>query len=105
MSNFTGYGTLTTDTAAADVTVCGWATLIGTLASGAGTLTWQVLGLDGVWIPVIGGTDNITVQAYTASHMANAFFGTGVRVRCVGSAGTAPDWDWQVVRNPRNRGT
>ena len=103
MSNFTGYGTLATDASAAAVSVHGWATLSAHLDSGTGTLTWEFKGADGVWRSIYGGTDGTTVQAFTATHMANVFFGADVNVRATGSSGSSPVWDWQIMSSPANR--
>ena len=103
MSNFTGFGTVTTDVSTSSVSVCGWVTLSAHLDSGTGTWTWQFKGVDGVWRNIIGGTDFITSQAYTATNMVNVFFGTDVKVRGTGSSGSTPVWDWQIMSNPQNR--
>jgi hypothetical protein len=105
MSNFTNSGTVTTDVSTAAVACNGWVTCSAHLDSGSGTWTWEFKGVDGVWRTLIGGTDHITLQAYTASNMINAFFGTDVEVRGTASAGSTPVWDWQIMSNPRNRGT
>jgi hypothetical protein len=104
MSNYVNTGTLITDASTASTACRGWATMSAHLDSGVGTLTWEFKGPDGVWRIIYGGSDNITSQAYTAAHMVNAFFGTDVRVRATGSAGTNPVWDWQVMSSPDNRG-
>lgn len=103
-SNYQGYGTLETDASADGVDCRGWSTLSAHLDSGSGTLTWEFKGPDGVWRNILAGSDNITVQSYTASHMFNVFFGGDVKVRCTGSSGTSPVWDWQVIGNTANRG-
>lgn len=103
MSNHTAYGTITTDTTTTEVTCSGWVTLSAHLISGAGTMTWQFKGVDGDWRSIYGSADNITIESYTATNMVNAFFGTDVKVRGNASAGTSPEWDWQIMSNPRNR--
>jgi len=103
MSNFVSFGTLTTDTSTSATSCRGWATLAGYLDSGTGTLTWEFKGADGVWRIIVAGADNITPQAYTATHMLNVFFGNQVAVRATGSSGSTPVWDWQVMSNPSNR--
>ena len=103
MSNYTAYGTLTTDASTAEISCRGWATLSAHLDSGTGTVTWEFKGIDGVWRTILAGSDNITAQVYTASNMINVFFGTGVRVRMTGSAGSTQVWDWQMMSNPWNR--
>ena len=103
MSNYTNYGTLTTDASTVDVSCRGWNTLSAHLDSGTGTLTWEFKGPDGVWRSIYGGTDGTTVQAFTAVHMINVFFGGDVKVRATGSSGSSPVWDWQVIGNMSNR--
>jgi hypothetical protein len=103
MSNYVSYGTLTTDASATEVACRGWATLSAHLDSGTGTLTWEFKGPDGVWRTIIGGSDFITAQAYTATNMVNVFFGADVTVRCTGSSGSTPVWDWQILSNVANR--
>jgi hypothetical protein len=103
MSNFKKFGTLTTDASTDSVGCRGWATLSAHLDSGTGTLTWEFLGPDGVWRTILGQTDHITPEVYTASNMINVFFGSDVKVRGTGSAGTSPVWDWQIMSNPVNR--
>jgi hypothetical protein len=73
------------------------------LDSGSGTWTWEFLGVDGVWRTILGQTDHITAETYTASNMVNAFFGTDVKIRGTASAGSTPVWDWQIMSNPFNR--
>ena len=103
MSNYVAYGTLTTDASTDSASVRGWATLSAHLDSGTGTLTWEFKGADGVWRNIFGGTDNVTVQSYSASHMCNAFFGSDVNIRATGSSGSSPVWDWQIMSSPVNR--
>jgi len=103
MSNYQKYGTLTTDASTVSVACRGWATLSAHLDSGTGTLTWEFQGPDGVWRNIFGGSDNITLQAYTATNMVNIYFGNDVIVRATGSAGTSPVWDWQIMSNVNNR--
>lgn len=103
MSNFNSYGTVTTDTTTDEVACRGWVTLSAHLDSGSGTWTWQFKGNDGVWRSIYGGSDGTTEQAFTASHMINAFFGNDVTVRGSGSSGTSPQWDWQIMGNFANR--
>jgi hypothetical protein len=104
MSNYQNYGTVTTDTSTNAVACRGWATLSAHLDSGTGTWTWEFQGPDGVWRNIIAGSDGITVQSFTASHMINVFFGGDVIVRGTGSSGSSPQWDWQIVSNVANRG-
>jgi hypothetical protein len=104
MSNYVKTGTLTTDASTDEVIIRGWATLSAHLDSGTGTLTWQFQGPDGVWRSIYGGSDFLTEMAFTATHMVNVFFGDSVRVRATGSSGSSPQWDWQVMSNPANRG-
>ena len=103
MSNFVGYATLTTNASTPSVSVHGWVTLSAHLDSGTGTLTWEFKGADGVWRSIYGGSDGVTEQAFTASHMANAFFGADVNVRATGSSGSSPVWDWQIMSSLANR--
>jgi hypothetical protein len=103
VSNYVGYGTVTTDVSSDEVSCRGWATLSAHLDSGTGTWTWEFKGVDGVWRSILAGSDFITVQAYTASNMINVFFGTGVKVRGTASAGAGATWDWQIMSNPSNR--
>jgi hypothetical protein len=102
-SNYEGYGTVTTDVSTASVSCRGWATLSAHLDSGTGTWTWEFKGPDGVWRQILGGSDSITVQAFTASNMVNVFFGNDVVVRGTGSSGSTPVWDWQIASNVANR--
>ena len=103
MSNYTGYGTVSTDTSTASVKCRGWTTLCAHLDSGTGTWTWEFMGADGVWRVLYGAADNITAQAYTATHMVNIYFGSDVLVRGTGSSGSSPQWDWQILGNLANR--
>ena len=103
MSNYTGYGTVTTNTSTDVVSCRGWVTLSAHLDSGTGTWTWEFKGPDGVWRSIIGGTDHVTAQVYTATNTVNVFFGTDVAVRGTGSSGTSPVWDWQIMSSPFNR--
>jgi hypothetical protein len=103
MSNYTAFGSLETDASTDEVSCRGWVTMSAHLTSGAGTLTWEFLGLDGVWRTLLGQTDHITAEVYTTSNMINAFFGTDVKVRGTGSAGSSPVWKWQILSNPANR--
>jgi ribosomal protein L32E len=73
------------------------------LDSGSGTWTWQFKGVDGVWRSIYGSSDFVTEQVYTATNMVNAFFGTDTNVRGDASSGSSPQWDWQIMSNPRNR--
>ena len=98
-----GYGTVTTDTVTESVVCSGFVTLSAHLDSGAGTWTWQFLGPDGVWRDIYGGTDGTTVQSFTGTHMVNAYFGNDVPVRGNATAGSSPQWDWQIFSNVRNR--
>ena len=103
MSNFVGSGTITTNTTTSSIACRGWATLSVHLDSGSGTWTWQFKGPDDVWRNIIGGSDFITSQAYTATNMINVFFGTDVRVRGNATSGSSPQWDWQIMSTPFNR--
>jgi len=103
MSNHTAYGTITGNTSTTEVTLSGWATMTAHYDAGTGTMTWQFKGVDGVWRDIYGGDDNLTLQAYTATHMVNAFFGTDTKIRgtVTGSAGLT--LDWQIMSSPFNR--
>ena len=103
MSNYTNHGTVTTDVSTDEVACRGWTTLSAHLDSGTGTWTWEFKGPDGVWRSIYAGSDFITEQAFTATHMTNAFFGGDVKVRGTGSSGSSPQWDWQVIGNMSNR--
>ena len=98
------YGTITTDTTTDECTVYGWTTLSAHLDSGSGTWTWQFKGLDGEWRSVIAGSDYITALEFTATNMANVFFGSKVQVRGNASSGSSPVWDWQINGNVKNKG-
>ncbi len=104
MSNFTGYGTITTNAPTSAVICRGWATLAAHLGSGSGTWTWEFKGVDTVWRTIFAGSNSTTAMAFTASNMVNVFFGTDVAVRATASGGTAPVWNWQIMSNPSNRG-
>lgn len=103
MSNYVSWGTLETDASVEGVSLKGWATLSAHLDSGSGTLTWEFKGVDGVWRTILGGSDFLTEMEFTASHMVNVFFGTDVNVRCTGSSGSSPVWDWQIMSSVANR--
>jgi len=103
-SNYVKFGTITTNTTTDEVSVRGWVSCTAHLDSGSGTWTWEFKGPDGVWRTIIGGTDMITAQVYTAANSINSFFGGGVKVRGNASAGSTPVWDWQIFGNPSNRG-
>jgi hypothetical protein len=103
MSNFTGSGTITTNTQTDVVSCRGWATLSAHLDSGTGTWTWQFKGPDGVWRSVYAGSDGTTEQVFTATNMINVYFGTDVKVRGNATSGSSPQWDWQIMSNPSNR--
>lgn len=81
----------------------GFVTLSAHLASGTGTWTWEFMGPDNQWRSIYGGTDGTTEQAFTGSHMVNAYFGNDVRVRGTASSSSSPEWNWQIISNPRNR--
>lgn len=100
---FTGFGTITTNTQTDEVTCVGWVTMSAHLASGTGTWTWQFKGPDGTWRNIIGGSDHITSQAYTATNMINTFFGGDVLVRADATSGSTPDWRWQIISTQYNR--
>ena len=102
-SPHSGYGTVTTDTTTDEVTCSGFVTLSAHLDSGAGTWTWQFKGPDGVWRSLYGGTDGTVEQAFTDSHMVNAYVGNDVPIRGNATSGSSPQWDWQIISNPRNR--
>lgn len=103
MSLYVGTGTITTDTSGDPVVCRGWSTLSAHLDSGSGVLTWEFKGPDGVWRTIYAGSDNATAQSYSATHMLNVFFGGDVVVRCTGSSGSSPQWDWQIIGNVSNR--
>lgn len=104
MSNFVNSGTITGNTSTDWVSVRGWCTLSCHIDSGTGTMTWNFKGPDGVERGIIGGSDNITAQAYTASHMVNVFFGTDVKVRgTVSGSASTPVFDWQIMGSSWNR--
>ena len=99
MTNFSASGNILTDTTTASVSCRGSTTLSTHLANGAGTWTWQFKGPDGVWRTIIGGSDGVTAQQFTASNMINVYFGGDVSVRGNATAGSSPDWDWQIIGN------
>lgn len=103
MSNYQAYGTISSVTTTDEVSCRGWVTLVGHLDAGTLSVTWQFKGADGVWRDIYAGSDNVTVQTYSASHMVNVFFGSDVRVR--GNVTTATDltFDWQILGNVANR--
>ena len=103
MSNYVAHGTVTTDTSTEAVSCRGWVTMSAHKDSGTGTWTWEFKGADGVRRTILGGSDHITAQAYTASNMINVFFGSDVAVRGTGSSGSTPVWDWQIMSNLSNR--
>lgn len=103
MSNFQGFGTVTSDASTESVSCRGWSTLSAHLDSGAGTWTWEFSGADGVFRTLYGGSTGETAQVFTNSHMINVFFGSDVIVRGTASAGTSPVWDFQILGNLRNR--
>lgn len=103
MSNYTGFGTITGNTSTDWVTCRGWVTLSMHIDSGTGTMTWNFIGVDGVERIIIGGTDNITAQVYTATHAVNVFFGSDVAIRGTVSSSSTPQFDWQIMGNPINR--
>ena len=103
MSNFTKYGTITGDTSTDWCSCRGWVTLSNHIDSGTGTMTWSFKGPDGVERTIIAGSDNITAQAYTASHMVNVFFGGDVQVRGTVSGSSTPQFDWQIIGSSWNR--
>ncbi len=103
MSNFTAYGTITTDTTTSEVACRGWVTLSAHLDSGTGSWTWQFKGIDGVWRSIYGGSTGETEQVFTGTHMINAYFGTDVTVRGNASAGSTPQWDYQIMSSHLNR--
>jgi hypothetical protein len=102
-SPHSGFGTVTTDTTTDSVVCSGYVTLAAQLDSGSGTWTWQFKGPDGVWRSIYGGNEGTTEQAFTASHMINAYFGNDVQIRGSATGGTNPQWDWQIFSNIRNR--
>lgn len=103
MSNYVGFGTVTTDTQTVSVSCRGWATMSAHLDSGVGTWTWQFKGPDGVWRNIYAGGNSITLQAYTVNNIINVYFGTDVAVRGSATAGTTPVWKWQIMSGPNNR--
>ncbi len=87
-----------------DGVVCsGFVTMTAHLSSGSGTWTWQFNGPDGVWRSIYGGNDGTIEQSYTGSHMINAYFGNDVEIRGSASSSSSPEWNWQLISNPRNR--
>ena len=98
-SGFQAYGTITTDTTTDSVKCRGTTTLTAHLDSGGGTWTWQFKGPDNVWRTILGGTDGITAQTFTASNMVNVYFGGDVVVRGNATDAAAPTWDWQIISN------
>jgi len=98
-----GFGTVTTDTTTDSVVCSGFVTLAAHLDSGSGTWTWQFKGPDGVGRNIFGGSDGTTVQSFTATNMINAYFGNDVQIRGSATSGSSPQWDYQIISNPRNR--
>jgi hypothetical protein len=104
MSNFVKHGTLTTNVSTDSISLNGWATMTAHI-TGTGTITWQFKGADGEWRDIYGGSDNITLQAYTVSNMVNAFFADDVNVRGTVTGASGLTLDYQLMSNPLNRGT
>jgi len=102
-SQHQAFGTVTSDTTTESVVCSGFVTLSAHLDSGSGTWTWQFQGPDGVWRSIYGGTNGVVEQSFSNSHMINVYFGNDVPIRGSASSGSSPQWDWQIVSNPRNR--
>jgi len=100
-TEYEDYGTLTANGAGDWVKVRSLASVSAHFDSGSGTITWEFMGPDGVARNIYGGSGNTTLQAYTATHMANFFFGGDVSIRPVLSNGSSPVVDWQVIGNTR----
>lgn len=99
-SKFVSHGNVTTNTQSDVVKVQGWVTLSAHLASGSGTCTWQFKGPDGTFRNLyINGTTQCTA---TATNMWTVNFADMVEVRADFTAGTTPNWDWQIFSNPHN---
>ena len=103
MSQHQASGQVTADGSTDSVVCSGFVTLSAHLGSGTGTWTWQFKGADGVWRSIYGGSDGTTEQAFTGSHMVNAYFGNDVAIRGTASSSSSPEWNWQIISNPRNR--
>jgi hypothetical protein len=104
MSLYTASGTLAADGNGDSARVQGWVTCTAHYDSGTGTITWEFRGPDGVWRSIYGGPGSTTEQVYTATHMANFFFGGDVSIRPAlsGSAST-PSIDYQIISDRGNR--
>jgi len=100
-TQYQDHGTLTADGAGPWVIVRSWATLSAHFDSGSATITWEFMGPDGVARGIYSGSNNTTLQAFTATHMCNCFFAGDVSVRPVLSNGSTPVVDWQVMGNLR----
>jgi hypothetical protein len=106
MSNYVGYGTLTTDIPTDSVNCRGWTTCTAALDAGTGVLTWEYKGPDGIWRGIVGDSNGFIEPAVftSESHMFNVFFGGDVQVRATGSSAAGGlTWDWQIFGNVANR--
>lgn len=103
MSNYQGYGTISSITTTAEVAARGWVTVAAHDDAGTFSITWQFKGADGVWRDIYAGSDNATIQTYTAAHMANFFFGSDVLVRGNVTSASGLTLDWQILGNVANR--
>lgn len=97
------YGTITGNTSTEEVVVTGYVTVAAHFDAGTGTITWEFKGPDGVWRSILGGSDNITAQEYTASNMVNFYFGDDVLVRGTVSFSSGLTLDYQILSNGSNR--
>jgi hypothetical protein len=90
-------GQITGNTSTDWVKVQGWVTCSVHFTGGTGTVTWNFRGPDKTERAIVAGSDNITAQAYTATHMVNFFFAAPVEVRGTASGtGSTPVLDWQI---------
>lgn len=103
MSNYQGYGTVNSVSTIGDVVCRGWVTISCHVASGTIGVTWQFKGPDGVYRDIYAGSDNVTVQTYSATHQFNVFFGNDVRVRGNVTTATGLTANWQIIGNLANR--
>ena len=96
-------GQITGNTSTDWVQVKGWVTCTVHFTGGTGTMTWNFRGPDSTERAIVSGSDNITAQAYTATHMVNFFFAAPVEIRGTASAtGSTPVLDWQIFCDPAN---
>ena len=97
MSNYLGYGTITSVTTTDVISCRGATTLSAHVDAGTLTMTWQFKGPDGVWRDLYAGSDNTDVQTYTATNMLNLYFGSDVSVRGNVTAASGLTLDWQII--------